>query len=55
VSLPFRVCGILLRLSLREMEKLRMPIIRKDPNFASNPFETIRTHAANTLVKQDEA
>jgi len=32
-------------------EKLRHELIMKDPNFSSNPFQTIRTHAQNTLLK----
>ncbi|KAJ4486288.1 ribosome biogenesis protein SLX9-domain-containing protein [Lentinula aciculospora] len=33
------------------VERLRHPLILSNPQFASNPFETIRTHAQNTLVK----
>ncbi|KAF8516205.1 ribosome biogenesis protein SLX9-domain-containing protein [Hysterangium stoloniferum] len=32
-------------------EKLRHRLIMQDPNFSSNPFQTIRTHAQNTLLK----
>ncbi|KAJ3737097.1 hypothetical protein DFJ43DRAFT_400615 [Lentinula guzmanii] len=35
----------------RKIERLRHPFILSNPQFASNPFETIRTHAQNTLVK----
>ncbi|KAI0286992.1 hypothetical protein BGY98DRAFT_24925 [Russula aff. rugulosa BPL654] len=31
-------------------ERFRQPLIRSNPEFAANPFETIRTHARNTLV-----
>ncbi|KAL0951044.1 hypothetical protein HGRIS_007784 [Hohenbuehelia grisea] len=33
------------------MEKMRQPLIRSNPEFSSNPFQTIRTHAQNTLLK----
>ncbi|KAK7694876.1 hypothetical protein QCA50_002064 [Cerrena zonata] len=32
-------------------ERMRVPLILATPEFASNPFQTIRTHAQNTLVK----
>ncbi|KAJ7103413.1 ribosome biogenesis protein SLX9-domain-containing protein [Mycena belliarum] len=32
------------------MEKLRHPLILANSEFASNPFQTIRTHAQNTLL-----
>jgi len=31
-------------------ERFRQPLIRSNPEFAANPFETIRIHARNTLV-----
>ncbi|KAI0271336.1 ribosome biogenesis protein SLX9-domain-containing protein [Gloeopeniophorella convolvens] len=31
-------------------EQFRQPLILATPEFAANPFETIRTHARNTLV-----
>jgi len=34
-----------------QTERLRMPLIRSNPQFSASPFETIRTHAQNTLVK----
>jgi len=34
-----------------QTEKLRQPLILSTPEFAANPFQTIRTHAQNTLVK----
>ncbi|KAJ3558514.1 hypothetical protein NM688_g882 [Phlebia brevispora] len=34
-----------------QTERLRMPRILSNTEFASNPFQTIRTHAQNTLVK----
>jgi len=34
----------------RKAERFRQPLIRSNPEFASNPFETIRTHAQNTLI-----
>jgi hypothetical protein len=34
----------------RKAERFRQPLIRSNPEFAANPFETIRTHARNTLV-----
>ncbi|KAG5727007.1 hypothetical protein E4T56_gene15036, partial [Termitomyces sp. T112] len=36
-----------------QMERVRHPLILANPDFASNPFQTIRTHAQNTLVKRD--
>ncbi|KAG8219904.1 ribosome biogenesis protein SLX9-domain-containing protein [Butyriboletus roseoflavus] len=35
-----------------EMERLRHPLILKNPQYASNPFQTIRTHVQNTLEKR---
>ncbi|KAG0708977.1 ribosome biogenesis protein SLX9-domain-containing protein [Suillus ampliporus] len=35
-----------------ELEKLRQPLILSNPQYSSNPFQTIRTHAQNTLVKR---
>ncbi|KIP12463.1 hypothetical protein PHLGIDRAFT_113553 [Phlebiopsis gigantea 11061_1 CR5-6] len=34
-------------------ERLRVPMILSSPEFSSNPFETIRKHAQNTLVKHE--
>ncbi|KAH7883693.1 ribosome biogenesis protein SLX9-domain-containing protein [Phlebopus sp. FC_14] len=34
-----------------EMERLRHPLILSNPHFATNPFQTIRVHAQNTLEK----
>ncbi|KAJ6519937.1 ribosome biogenesis protein SLX9-domain-containing protein [Mycena sanguinolenta] len=34
-----------------EMEKLRHPLILANPEFSTNPFQTIRTHAQNTLLQ----
>ncbi|CAL1695363.1 unnamed protein product [Somion occarium] len=34
-----------------QTERLRIPMILSNPEFASNPFQTIRTHAQNTLLK----
>ncbi|KAF8140141.1 ribosome biogenesis protein SLX9-domain-containing protein [Boletus edulis] len=31
------------------MERLRHPLILTNPQYAANPFQTIRTHAQNTL------
>jgi len=36
-----------------EMERLRAPMILANPLYASNPFQTIRTHAQNTLLKHE--
>ncbi|KAG6889188.1 hypothetical protein C0995_002903 [Termitomyces sp. Mi166 len=36
-----------------QMERIRHPLILANPDFAGNPFQTIRTHAQNTLVKRD--
>ncbi|KIM85344.1 hypothetical protein PILCRDRAFT_358167 [Piloderma croceum F 1598] len=36
-----------------EMERLRAPMILTNPAYASNPFQTIRTHAQNTLLKHE--
>lgn len=35
-----------------EMERLRHPLILTDPHYAAHPFQTIRTHAQNTLEKR---
>lgn len=35
----------------RKIERLRHPLILSNPQFGSNPFQTIRTHAQNTLIK----
>ncbi|KAF8547126.1 hypothetical protein OG21DRAFT_1425404, partial [Imleria badia] len=34
-----------------ELERLRHPLILTNPQYAANPFQTIRTHAQNTLEK----
>ncbi|KAJ7631097.1 ribosome biogenesis protein SLX9-domain-containing protein [Roridomyces roridus] len=34
-----------------QLEKLRHPLILANAEFASNPFQTIRTHAQNTLLQ----
>ncbi|RDB28908.1 hypothetical protein Hypma_015413 [Hypsizygus marmoreus] len=34
-----------------QLEQIRHPLILSNPDFASNPFQTIRTHAQNTLLK----
>jgi len=34
-----------------ELERLRHPLILQNPEFSSSPFETIRTHAQNTLLQ----
>ncbi|KAH9937147.1 ribosome biogenesis protein SLX9-domain-containing protein [Fomitopsis serialis] len=36
-----------------QLEKKRIPMILSNPEFASNPFQTIRTHAQNTLLKHE--
>ncbi|EEB90978.1 hypothetical protein MPER_10741, partial [Moniliophthora perniciosa FA553] len=35
----------------RQAERLRHPLILQNPQFSANPFQTIRTHAQNTLIK----
>jgi len=35
-----------------ETEKLRHPLILTNPQYAANPFQTIRTHAQNTLERR---
>ncbi|KDQ63626.1 hypothetical protein JAAARDRAFT_385217 [Jaapia argillacea MUCL 33604] len=35
-----------------ETERLRHPMILANPAFSANPFQTIRTHAENTLIKR---
>ncbi|TFY83767.1 hypothetical protein EWM64_g232 [Hericium alpestre] len=35
----------------RKAEQLRQPMIRSNPEFAANPFQTIRTHAQNTILQ----
>ncbi|KDQ30683.1 hypothetical protein PLEOSDRAFT_1074969 [Pleurotus ostreatus PC15] len=34
-----------------ELEKLRQPLILSTPQFAASPFQTIRQHATNSLLK----
>jgi len=34
-----------------EVEQLRQPLILSNPDFSSNPFKALRTHAGNTLLK----
>jgi len=34
-----------------QTERLRIPLILSNPEYAANPFKTIRTHAQNTLIK----
>ncbi|KAM6498213.1 Ribosome biogenesis protein SLX9 domain containing protein [Amanita muscaria] len=36
-----------------KLEQMRQPLVLSDPAFASNPFQAIRTHAQNTLVKHE--
>jgi len=36
-----------------QLERMRIPMILSTPEFASNPFQTIRTHAQNTLLKHE--
>ncbi|KAI0778510.1 ribosome biogenesis protein SLX9-domain-containing protein [Trametes elegans] len=36
-----------------QLERMRIPLILKTPEFSANPFQTIRTHAQNTLVKHE--
>lgn len=38
-----------------QLERMRIPPILSNPEFASNPFQTIRTHAQNTLLKHEPA
>jgi len=35
-----------------ELERLRHPLILTNPQYTANPFQTIRTHAQNTLEKR---
>ncbi|ESK98308.1 vacuolar membrane protein [Moniliophthora roreri MCA 2997] len=39
------------RKRILQAERLRHPLILQNPQFSTNPFQTIRTHAQNTLVK----
>ncbi|KAK7058865.1 hypothetical protein VNI00_001489 [Paramarasmius palmivorus] len=39
------------RKRILQAERLRHPLILQNSQFSANPFETIRTHAQNTLVK----
>ncbi|TFK76992.1 hypothetical protein BDN72DRAFT_783667 [Pluteus cervinus] len=41
------------RKRMLKLEQLRQPQIRSNPQFSTNPFETIRTHAKNTLIVHD--
>ncbi|THU91734.1 hypothetical protein K435DRAFT_961558 [Dendrothele bispora CBS 962.96] len=43
------------RKQILQVERLRMPLIMSNPQFSSNPFQTIRTHAQNTLVKHESS
>ncbi|KAI0094985.1 ribosome biogenesis protein SLX9-domain-containing protein [Irpex rosettiformis] len=36
-----------------QAERMRIPLILSTPEFSSNPFRTIRTHAQNTLIKHE--
>ncbi|KAH9847388.1 ribosome biogenesis protein SLX9-domain-containing protein [Lenzites betulinus] len=36
-----------------QVERMRIPLILATPEFAANPFQTIRTHAQNTLIKHE--
>ncbi|KAG6879722.1 hypothetical protein C0992_012325 [Termitomyces sp. T32_za158] len=36
-----------------QLERVRHPLILANPDFASSPFQTIRIHAQNTLVKRE--
>lgn len=35
-----------------KIEQMRSPMIRSNPNFALNPFQTIKTHAQNSLLRR---
>jgi hypothetical protein len=48
--LQLKAIFFFLTLHRRKAERFRQPLIRSNPEFAANPFETIRTHARNTLV-----
>jgi len=37
-----------------QLERLRHPMIISDKRYSSNPFQTIRTHAQNTLVRNSK-
>ena len=37
----------------RATERMRIPMILQNSDFAKNPFQTIRTHAQNTLVRHE--
>lgn len=39
--------------SSRQVERTRIPMILATPEFAANPFQTIRTHAQNSLLKHE--
>ncbi|KAF7307020.1 hypothetical protein MIND_00495000 [Mycena indigotica] len=41
------------RQKVLQAERLRHPQILKNSEFASNPFQTIRTHAQNTLLRHE--
>jgi len=36
-----------------QIERLRHPMILSNPEYSSNPFQTIRTHAQNTLLMHE--
>ncbi|PIL31636.1 hypothetical protein GSI_06338 [Ganoderma sinense ZZ0214-1] len=36
-----------------QVERMRIPMILATPEFAANPFQTIRTHAQNSLLKHE--
>ncbi|KAF8622253.1 hypothetical protein AX15_007192 [Amanita polypyramis BW_CC] len=35
-----------------QLEQMRQPLVLSNPAFALNPFQAVRTHAENTLVKR---
>ena len=51
----FRSSWMLMTVFCRQAERMRIPLILANPEFSTNPFKTIRTHAQNTLVKHNSA
>lgn len=57
-ALFIRICMRGMRRSLRhpfsrQVERMRIPMILATPEFAANPFQAVRTHAQNSLLKHE--
>ncbi|KAI0313554.1 hypothetical protein OF83DRAFT_1140909 [Amylostereum chailletii] len=45
------IADLAVRCAYSKVEQFRMPQILANPEFIANPFQTIRTHAKNTLIQ----